>query len=137
MSHLSRIADRKEGSKRRIDNNNMFDTNPNSKKNIEDRERIIKEVKRIGGVLPRPPYQIYSDLGVIDPWSIKTCQDLIDYNNSLFYGCQDCDKVSTSHMAMVIHHCLKNGKSKYEQHQQEALNRKIEKMSKVMEHPQS
>jgi hypothetical protein len=31
-------------------------------------------------------------------------------------------------MYMTIHFCSRNGKSKYYEHQQEALNRKIEKL---------
>ena len=47
------------------------------------------------------------------------------------YGCRECDRIEPSLEFMLYHKCTKNGKSKYEQHQQEALNRQKEKEKKL------
>lgn len=70
-----------------------------------------------------PIYKVYPDLGVITPWSVKTQEDEENYYKSLLYGCRECDRIEPSIEFMLYHRCTKNGKSKYEQHQQEALNR--------------
>jgi hypothetical protein len=75
------------------------------------------------------PYQVYSDLGYIDPWSVKTMEQEENYYKSLLYGCMKCDRIESSIQLILIHDCSNNGKSKYEQHQQEALNRKITKIT--------
>ena len=77
-----------------------------------------------------PVYQIYSDLGYIDPESVETEQDEQDYYNSLLWGCKNCDLVKENRMYMVTHLCSRNNKSNYEQHQMEAMNRKLEKLNK-------
>jgi hypothetical protein len=77
------------------------------------------------------PYQVFSDLGYIDPWSVKTMEDEENYYKSLLYGCMKCDRIESSINLMLIHDCSNNGKSKYYQHQQEALNRKITKITDV------
>ena len=76
------------------------------------------------------PYKVYPDLGVINPSSaaVKTKEDNEEnYYKSLLYGCRECDRIEPSLQFMLYHKCTKNGKSKYEQHQQEALNRQKEK----------
>ena len=65
----------------------------------------------------------------IDPDSVKTEEDEQNYYNSLLYGCKNCDLISENRMYRVRHLCSRNGKSKYELHQQEAMNRKIAKLS--------
>ena len=78
-----------------------------------------------------PIYKVYPDLGVINPWSaVKTQEDEENYYKSLLYGCRECDRIEPSLQFMLYHRCTKNGKSKYKQHQQEALNRKKEKLEK-------
>ena len=78
-----------------------------------------------------PIYKVYPDLGVINPWSaVKTQEDEENYYKSLLYGCRECDRIEPSLQFMLHHRCTKNGKSKYKQHQQEALNRKKEKLEK-------
>jgi hypothetical protein len=73
-------------------------------------------------------YKVYPDLGVINPWSaVKMQKDEEIYYKSLLYGCRECDRIEPSLQFMLYHRCTKNGKSKYKQHQQEALNRKKEK----------
>jgi hypothetical protein len=76
------------------------------------------------------PYKVYPDLGVIAPWSVKTDEDEYNYYKSLLYGCRECDRIEPSLEFMLYHKCTKNSKSKYEQHQREALNRKKEKLIK-------
>ena len=77
-----------------------------------------------------PTYQVYSDLGYIDPdTDVKTEEDVENYYKSLLYGCLNCDLILENQMFMDMHFCSRNGKSKYYEHQQEALNRKIEKLS--------
>jgi hypothetical protein len=76
-----------------------------------------------------PIYKVYPDLGMINPCSIlETQQDEENYYKSLLYGCKECDRIEPSLQFMLYHRCTKNGKSKYKQHQQEALNRKKEKL---------
>ena len=70
------------------------------------------------------PYKVYPDLGVIARWSVKTDEDEDNYYKSLLYGCRECDRIEPSLEFMLYHKCTKNSKSKYEQHQREALNRK-------------
>ena len=77
-----------------------------------------------------PIYQIYSDLGEIDTYSVETEEQEDFYYKSLLYGCKNCHLVSENKMYMVTHMCSRNGKSKYEQHQMEAMNRKLEKLNK-------
>jgi hypothetical protein len=76
-----------------------------------------------------PIYQIYSDLGYIDPKSVKNEEQEDLYYKSLLYGCKKCDLTSENRMYMVTHSCSRNGKSKYEQHQMDAFNRKIERLN--------
>ena len=77
--------------------------------------------------LSPPIYKVYPDLGVINPWStVKTQEDEENYYKSLLYGCKECDRIEPSLQFMLYHRCTKNGKSKYKQHQQEALDRKKE-----------
>ena len=79
-----------------------------------------------------PIYKVYPDLGVINPWSaVKTQEKEENYYKSLLYGCRECDRIEPSLQFMLYHRCTKNGKSKYKQHQQEALNRTKEKLEKV------
>jgi hypothetical protein len=77
-----------------------------------------------------PIYQIYSNLGEIDPYSVETEEQEDLYYKSLLYGCKNCDLISENKMYMVTHSCSRNGKSKYEKHQMEAMNREIQKLSK-------
>ena len=78
--------------------------------------------------LSTPIYKVYPDLGVINPWSaLETQEDEENYYKSLLYGCRECDRIEPSLQFMLYHRCTKNVKSKYKQHQQEALNRKKEK----------
>ena len=77
-----------------------------------------------------PIYQVYFDLGIIDPNSVQTEQQEKDYYNSLLYGCKNYNLVSENRLYMVTHYCSRNGKSQYELHQQQVLNHKIEKLSK-------
>lgn len=77
-----------------------------------------------------PIYQVYSDLGYIDPNTVETEEDAEKYYKSQLYGCKKCNLISENRMYMVTHLCSRNGKSKYEQHQMEAMNRKIQKLSK-------
>lgn len=65
-------------------------------------------------------YQLYSDLGVINPWTVKTQEDEDNYYKSLLYGCRECDRIEPSLKFMLCHRCSHNGKSKYEQDQREA-----------------
>jgi hypothetical protein len=76
-----------------------------------------------------PIYQVYSDLGFIDLESVKTEEDEQNYYNSLLYGCKNCDLTSENRMYIATHYCSRNGKSNYEQHQMEAMNRKIERLN--------
>jgi hypothetical protein len=77
--------------------------------------------------LSSPIYKVYPDLGVINPCSaIKTQEDEENFYKSLLYGCKECDRIEPSLQFMLYHSCTKNGKSKYKQHQQEALDRKKE-----------
>jgi hypothetical protein len=41
-----------------------------------------------------PIYQVYSDLGIIDPNSVETEQQETDYYNSLLCGCKNSDLIS-------------------------------------------
>jgi hypothetical protein len=75
-------------------------------------------------------YQVYSDLGYIDPNTVETEEDAKNYYKSLLYGCKKCDFNSENRMYMVTHLCSRNGKSQYELHQQQAMNRKLEKLNK-------
>ena len=68
---------------------------------------------------------------MINPGSIKTQEDEENYYKSLLYGCKECDRIELSLEFMIYHKCTKNGKSKYEQHQQEALNRQKEREAKL------
>lgn len=77
------------------------------------------------------PYQVCSDLGVINPWTVKTQEDEENYYKSLLYGCRECDRIEPSLKFMLCHRCSHNGKSKYEQHQLEALERKRKLEHKV------
>lgn len=77
------------------------------------------------------PYQVCSDLGVINPWTVKTQEDEDNYYKSLLYGCRECDRIEPSLKFMLCHRCSHNGKSKYEQHQLEALERKRKLEHKV------
>lgn len=61
-------------------------------------------------------YQIYSDLGEMDPYSVETEQDEELYYKSLLYGCKNCDLILENRMYMVTHLYSRNNKSKYEQH---------------------
>ena len=72
-------------------------------------------------------YQVYWDLGKIDPNSVKTVEEEVSYNKSLLYGCKNCDLILPSQIGMTTHICSWNGKSKYEQHNQEAFNRNIDR----------
>lgn len=81
---------------------------------------------------PSPPYKVYPDIEEISPESVQTEQDEELYHKSRLYGCRTCDITSENKMYMVIHglhFCSNNGKSKYHQHQQEYINRKIEKLN--------
>jgi hypothetical protein len=69
-------------------------------------------------------------LGYIDPENVETEKDEQDYYNSLLWGCKNCDLVKENRMFMVTHLCSRNGNSKYEQHQMEAMNRKLERLKK-------
>jgi hypothetical protein len=82
------------------------------------------------------PYQVYPDFCVIYPWSVKTQEDEENYYKSLLYGCRECDRIEPSIEFMLYHRCTKNGKSKYEQHQQELMSRRLKqvKSKKEMEH---
>ena len=71
------------------------------------------------------PYQIYSDLGVINPWTVKTQEDEENY------GCIECDRIEPSLKFMLCHRCSHNGKSRYEQHQREAPERKRKLENKI------
>jgi hypothetical protein len=72
-----------------------------------------------------PIYKVYPDLGVINPWlAVKTQEVEENYYKSLLYGCKECDRIEPSLQFMLYHRCTKNGKSKYKQHQQEALDRR-------------
>ena len=77
-----------------------------------------------------PIYKIYSDLEEIDPYSVETDEDKELYYKSLLYGCKKCDLISENKTYMVMHLCSRNGKSKYYEHQQEAMNRKLDKLKK-------
>ena len=77
-----------------------------------------------------PIYQVYSDLGNIDPNTVETEEDAENYYKSQLYGCKKCDLTSENRMYMVTHFCSRNNKSNYEQHQMEAMNRKLEKLKK-------
>src|SRR5574339_286844 len=78
-------------------------------------------------------YQVCSDLGVINPWTVKTEEAAENYYKSLLYGCRECDRIEPSLKFMLCHRCTHNGKSKYEQHQLEALERKIEHKVSIKE----
>jgi hypothetical protein len=78
-----------------------------------------------------PIYKVYPDLGVINPLSaLKTQEDEENYYKSFLYGCRECDRIEPSLQFILYHKCTKNGKSKYKQNQQEALNRMKEKFGK-------
>ena len=77
-----------------------------------------------------PIYKIYPDLQEIDPESVQSEEDEELYYKSLLYGCKKCDLISENRMYMVTHYCSRNEKSKYEQHQMEAMNRKLEILNK-------
>ena len=66
----------------------------------------------------------------MDPYSVETEQDEELYYKSLLYGCKNCDLILENRMYMVTHLCSRNNKSKYEQHQMEAMNRKLERLKK-------
>ena len=61
---------------------------------------------------------------------METEEDEELYYKSLLYGCKNCDLISENRMYLVTHHCSRNGKSKYYEHQQELINRKLEKLKK-------
>lgn len=75
-----------------------------------------------------PIYQVYSDLGDIDPYSVKTEEDEENYYKSLLYDCRNYDLVKDLRMFKVTHFCSRNGTSKYEQHQMETMNREPERL---------
>ncbi|HSF50377.1 MAG TPA: hypothetical protein VLA74_06415 [Nitrososphaeraceae archaeon] len=79
----------------------------------------ISSLAGTGGKLSIP-YQLYSSLGVINPWTVKTQEDEDNYYKSLLYGCRECDRIEPSLKFMLCHRCSQNGKSKYEQDQREA-----------------
>ena len=62
---------------------------------------------------------------------MNTEEDEQNYYNSLLYECKNCDLISEKRMYMVMHYGSRNGKSKYELHLQEAMNRKIERLTKI------
>jgi hypothetical protein len=78
-----------------------------------------------------PIYKVYSDIPEIDPYSVETEEQEDLYYKSLLYGCKNCDLTSENRMYMVTHFCPRNGKSNYELHQMEAMNRKLEKLKNV------
>jgi hypothetical protein len=61
-----------------------------------------------------PVYQVYSDLGYIDPESVENEEQEDLYYKSLLWGCKKCDMISENRMYMVTHYCSRNGNSKYE-----------------------
>jgi hypothetical protein len=77
-----------------------------------------------------PIYQIYSDLGEMDPYSVETEEQEDLYYKSLLWDCKNCDLVSENKMYVITHLCPRNNKSNYEQHQMEAMNRKLERLKK-------
>ena len=94
--------------------------------------RVTTTARAAAGAVERlsVPYKVYPELDVINPWSVKTQEDEVNYYKSLLYGCRECDRIEASIEFMLCHKCTKNGKSKYEQHQQEALKRKLKLISK-------
>lgn len=94
--------------------------------------RVTTTARAAAGAVGRlsVPYKVHPDLGVINRWSVKTQEDEENYYKSLLYGCRECDRIEPSMEFMLCHKCTKNGKSKYEQHKQEALNRKLKLVSK-------
>jgi hypothetical protein len=81
-----------------------------------------------------PIYKVYPDLGVINPWSaVKTQEDEENYYKSLLYGCRECDRIEPSLQFMLYHRCTKNGKSKYKQHQQELMSRRLKQIQSKKE----
>ena len=101
---------------------------------IENRRRKITTTpEEFSGVGRRSsvPYQVYPDFGVINPGSVKTQEDQDNYYKSLLYGCKECDRIELSLEFMLSHYCSHNGKSKYEQHQREALERIREKQNRI------
>jgi len=101
------------------------------KSKIRPKRRGTTRAEPVGVGRLSIPYKVYPDLGVFNPWSVKTQEDEENYYKSLLYGCRECDRIEPSIEFMLYHRCTKNGKSKYEQHQQEALNRKKEKLKKM------
>ena len=87
--------------------------------------RVTTTARAAAGAVERlsVPYKVYPELDVINPWSVKT-QEEDNYYKSLLYGCRECDRIEPSLKFMLCHRCSHNGKSKYEQHQREALERK-------------
>ena len=77
-----------------------------------------------------PIYKVYSELPEIDPYSVETEEQEDLYYKSLLWGCKNCDLVSENKMYMAVHYCSRNNKSKYYEHQQEFINRKIDKLNK-------
>lgn len=55
----------------------------------------ISSLAGTGGKLSIP-YQLYSSLGVINPWTVKTQEDEDNYYKSLLYGCRECDRIEPS-----------------------------------------
>ena len=76
-----------------------------------------------------PIYQVYSDLEEIDSDSVETEEDEEMYYNSLLWGCKNCDLIKDNRMFMTFHFCSNNGKSRYHEHQQEFINKKLERMN--------
>ena len=77
-----------------------------------------------------PIYKVSPDLEEIDPNSVETEEDEELYYKSLQWGCKNCDLISENRMYLTIHQCSNNGKSKYFEHQNEYMNRKLEKLKK-------
>ena len=76
------------------------------------------------------PYKVYPDIEEIDPNWVQSEQDEELYHKSRLYGCRHCDLISENRMYLMVHSCSNNGKSKYNEHQMDAFNRKIERLSK-------
>ncbi|MGE5863273.1 MAG: hypothetical protein ACM31H_05825, partial [Nitrososphaerales archaeon] len=48
-------------------------------------------------------YEVYQDLGVINPWSVKTQEDEVNYCKSLLYGSREYDRIEPSIEFMLCH----------------------------------
>jgi hypothetical protein len=80
--------------------------------------------------LPPHPYKIYPDLEEMNEELVQSEEDEELYRKSRLYGCRNCDLVSENRMYLIVHSCSNNGKSKYNEHQMDAFNRKIERLNK-------